>query len=196
MTQNIADSEVGICNLALGHVKDPGIADLDQPHSKAARVCKKFYAVTRDALLEDYRWNFNTRRIRFTTADLPEDSYGFSNAYLLGGGIVRVLEVDGCIDEDWTVEDGLLLVDLPAPLKGRVSIRITEPAKYSAAFVNLFSLELAVAIGGEITHDTSLLTKLEGRAEKLSKRAKKNDAKEGREKLGETVSSYIAVRSV
>jgi hypothetical protein len=54
-----------ICNLALGHLGEAPIADIDDDNTRA-RACLKHYDPTLEAVLRSHRWNFAQRR--FATA--------------------------------------------------------------------------------------------------------------------------------
>lgn len=54
-------SDVTICNLALSHLGDDRINDLNDP-TRQGRACKLHYAAARDAVLRDHPWNFATSR--------------------------------------------------------------------------------------------------------------------------------------
>lgn len=53
-------SEVDICNLALGRIKQGRIAALDED-SAEAEECARLYALARDFVLADFPWSVNTR---------------------------------------------------------------------------------------------------------------------------------------
>lgn len=66
-------SEVTICNLALSHLGDTArVASIRPPdRSVQAQLCKEFYPVARDAVLEMSSWGFSTRRVQLARVALP-----------------------------------------------------------------------------------------------------------------------------
>lgn len=194
MTSYREDSEVAICNQALGLIEHPGIASLDQPHNAAARNCRIFYANTRDRLLADYRWNFNTERGTFANVAAP--AHGYSHAYQRPGDCLRVLEVDGCASRDWIVEGERLLIDRAPPLRVRWLKRVTDPRFYTAHFVDLLAHEIALRIAGPLARRRAIKQDVLDRLEDLRAAATSADAREGRETLVEFRSSFLEARRI
>lgn len=69
-------SEVGICNLALAHLRTQSINSLQDP-SVQAQYCKLFYPVARDAVLQEHNWNGSHKLA--TLAVLDNDTYDVFN---------------------------------------------------------------------------------------------------------------------
>lgn len=189
-----ADSEVDICNQALGLIQQGSIVALDQAHSTAARTCKTYYAITRDRLLADYRWNFNTERSSFPAVTVP--TFGFRYAYAKPATCLRVLSVDGCEQDDWTIEGEHLLTDRAAPLYARWLKRVTEPRLFSAHFLDLLAHEIAIKLAPSLARQRGIANDVAERADLLRRSATRADASEGRERLAEFRSSLIAARRV
>lgn len=78
-------SEVDICNMALGHLGDPGAISSIAPSdgSVQAERCKRFYPIARSVVLEAHAWSFATRRVALSkiTNDEKPDSWAFAYAY-------------------------------------------------------------------------------------------------------------------
>lgn len=194
MVTQRADSEVDVCNLALGLIQEKSITSLDDRHSKAARECKKWYPVTRDRLQREYRWNFNTERIAFAQTDTPV--YGFPYAYVVPGDVLRVLEIDGETEEEWEVESGRILSHRNAPLAGRVLRQVPEPRKWDSHFLDLLAHELAVVVGPKIARRRAIPREILDKLQDLRRTAKSVDAREARERKPELASDFIFVRQV
>lgn len=193
-----ADSEIDICNQALGHCQAPSITGFDQANSKAARQCKLHYAVTRDRLLAEYRWNFSTKRGTLANVAAPE--FGYSHAYARPADCLRILEIDGYRRENWIVEGELILIDRAPPLKARWLWRNTEPRLMDAAFVELLSYELALKIAPALTRYRAIVREIErvlnDPDDGLRRRAKKADALEGREEIDPYESQFLEARMI
>lgn len=192
MPQFRADSETAAANLALGLLFMAPISSLDQPNSKSARQIKQWFAVIRDRLQREYRWNFNISRIPL--AEAPQAPVGFAHAYHLPGDCLRVLELIDRPREDWQAEDGLLLSDLGPPLNVRFLRRETSPGKWDPAFTELFAHELAAAAGPGLARDRRRVADLSDRADDLRRRATPVDAREGRERIIAYESSFVTAR--
>ena len=195
MVTQRADSEVDVCNLALGLIQEKSITSLDDRHSKAARECKKWYPVTRDRLLSEYRWNFNTERRTLAQAGAPP-AYGFPFAYVKPGDVLRILELNGETEEEWEVESEIILSHLGPPVAARVLYQVPEPRKWSAHFLDLLAHELAVVVGPKIARRRAIPRELLDKLQDLRAKAKSVDAREARETKPELASEFIAVRQV
>jgi len=72
-------SAVDICNLALSHLGDSAtVTSIDPPEGSAqAGHCKRFYPISRDALLEMHSWGFATRRavLALTAEEMDQWAY-------------------------------------------------------------------------------------------------------------------------
>lgn len=199
MSETRADSEVSICNLALSLLPHAPIISLDQPNSKAARRCKQHYALQRDGLLREYRWNFSTEW-RSLGASGAVPVAGFSYAYNLPADALGVFEVDGAQDEQWAVErigtTSQLTCDLTAPISAMVSILVTEPAKYDAHFVGLLSHRMAAVLSPSLTRSRELSQDVQDDMAELEKRAKQLDARQARKNEPPVVSRWLAARRI
>ena len=75
-------SKTEICNIALSHISNKEIADLDSETSEEARVCRIFYVTALTATLRDFYWPFATRTKPLTLAAVqPVKEYTYSYRY-------------------------------------------------------------------------------------------------------------------
>ena len=107
-----------------------------------------------------------------------------------------MLEIDGCVGEEWTVEGRRLLIDRPSPLHGRYLRQVTDPKEYSAHFTELLFHELALLVASPLSHDNPTLNRIESRLETLRTRATRWDAREAREKWPDPEFEFISVRRI
>lgn len=86
-------SDINIVNLALAHLGETGsVVSIDPPEGSAqANFAAQFYPIARDALLQPYPWNFNTRRIAPATLTSQTTSYAF--AYPIPGNALNIFSV-------------------------------------------------------------------------------------------------------
>ncbi len=104
-------SEVDICNLALAHLGDTAsIASLTE-NSVQARLCRQFYPVSRDALLEMNAWGFSTRRAALSQVSYTCAQWQF--AYGMPVGVLNLLAV--------------LPSDAPADIEANLSAPVNYP---------------------------------------------------------------------
>lgn len=150
-------SEVGICNISLAHIGESStISSLDEA-SAHSDLCRIFYPVARDLLLEE-GWSFNTRRALlalFSTA--PPSAWGF--CYALPNGFSNALALlpqggnDDCkVDYALETMDGgsrVLLTNEENPVL-RYTVRITDASKFSPLFVDTLTWLLASYLAGPI----------------------------------------------
>jgi hypothetical protein len=108
-TTAIGSSALVICNNALRLLGNNPINAITDDN-KSAKLCLQFYQQTVDAVLRAYTWNCATvRSLALTAATAP--AFGFSYAFALPEGCLRVLNI---LDDDtikFKIENGLLLTD-------------------------------------------------------------------------------------
>lgn len=154
-------SKVGICNLALAAIGEDSIRDFDDGN-KRARMCDRFYDVTRDYLLDQYNWSFARKQKELQQLAEPSDwtpdgTYTYaipSDCHhpvdLWPEGSIQSFEIRGnelhCSLDSAQGDDVVLIY----------TTRVLDPTKYSSQFVNILSIALAVRICMPITQDKAL----------------------------------------
>jgi len=110
-----AQSKVGICNAALGHVGVHAITDIDDS-TQGARVCKAHYESARLETLVLHPWNCAIKRRKLAqSADTPE--FGRAYKYPLPTDCLRVLTATTDSSQarndqfSYEVEQGALMTD-------------------------------------------------------------------------------------
>jgi hypothetical protein len=120
-------SEVGICNLALGHLGDgANITSISPPDGSAqSQWCSQFYPVVRDALLEMHAWGFASKR--GSLAYVTPTTNAWKYAYAAPNGVVNYLAIqDPNAPDDNTV--GLQMAGMvPDFLGAGVSVYVPQP---------------------------------------------------------------------
>jgi len=149
----MAESEVQICNMALGRVQGSPITDLETDDSKSATLCRTFYESARDATLRDHPWSFATTRQLLAissspalaptlyTYTLPEDPYCLRPLCLLNS-LDLYREARGY---PFTVEGRVLLTDMYAAGLKYIA-RITDPGEFDALFTDALAWRLAAEL--------------------------------------------------
>lgn len=76
-------SKIEICNLALGFLGEPPIADMDEK-APSAEACKLYFRPALSELLREHPWNFAATRERLVPLELPSawaNEYTYAYAY-------------------------------------------------------------------------------------------------------------------
>lgn len=89
MSLSAPDSEVDICNMALSHLKQSSIAQIDPPSSKVETLCALWYHQIRQETLRSHPWNFAGARVQLTPDSGATPDFGFSHAYALPSDWIR-----------------------------------------------------------------------------------------------------------
>lgn len=87
-------TETDICNIALGRIGvSKTIADLDTEQSKEARLCRMYYRLARDEVLERVPWAFAMRAKPLQPLTPAELVPGWTNAYAMPTDAASIVEV-------------------------------------------------------------------------------------------------------
>src|SRR4051812_37665059 len=179
----MATSETQICNIALRHLAAATIQSLTE-RSAPAKACNDLYEQTRDEVLEAFAWPFCTAIDNLAlVAEQPNAEWAYSYQYPNAIAFRRILS-GSRIDTHqsrvpFRIANGasgkLIFTDMP-DAQGEWSVRVTDPARFSAAFVQALALKLASylgpAIGGELA--TKLADRALGRYESQLSQARAN----------------------
>lgn len=179
----MATSNVAIANRALQHLGAARISDLSQD-SKSAREMNTAFVPVRDALLEEYDWNFAITRV--SQAKLSgEDPYEGLNRFLLPDDFIRLLIDDetatkSTTEKDWQIENAaegrVLMTADDSPLNYRYIAQITDPTRFSKAFDETLAVDLAINTCYAITGSGTLLDRLGAARTRMVNRAKRTNA--------------------
>jgi hypothetical protein len=161
----MAVSDVSISNRALQKLGAGLIVSLDDDNAKGRAMNLAFEPVRR-AELRRRRWRFSIKRTTLAAlADAPDSDYAYQyqlpNDYLRlieGGDICATADLAdyrGGVEGLYSVEGGLLLTDLPAPLSIRYIADITDASLFDSAFVESFATRLALECCEVITESSS-----------------------------------------
>ena len=164
----MANTEVSICNQALGRIgAKPPIQSLTEK-SENARQCNTFYASVRDAVLRSHPWNCAIHRSTITAlAETPDSDYDNQFQLPTNPWCLRMLQVGTREDRpiEWRVEGRRLLTN-----EDRTPIvyikRITDTNEFDALLVDALVLKLALKIVMPLTSSAviqkSIIDELEG----------------------------------
>ena len=167
-------SVVEICSMALGHLKVPPIASVDE-RSEPARACNLYYAQARDEVLRAYPWPFATRFADLALVqEAPTVEWGYSYRYptdcahfrriLSGAGRneTRAMRVPFRLARD--ADGRLIFTDQPTAV-AEYTAQVEDPNEYDADFVGAVALRFAVYVAPRVTQGDQL--RLGDRAQRL-----------------------------
>lgn len=184
-----------IANLALGHLGQYRITDIDEQSPPAVAV-RDAWAMARDAVLRAHHWNFATTPVVLSQlATAP--AFGWAYQWQLPADFLKLVSVNGVFsgtrDTEFTIRGNLLLTN---EQKAEVEyVRcVTECELWDSQFVMLFGLELAQLIAPRLTLSGG--NALAERAERAGLLATHSDAIDSRPHVirAETNSRYQMAR--
>ncbi len=154
-------SEVSICNRALsilGH--EPLLALSDD--TNAGRTMNATYSDVRDAEHDRHRWRHTFKRATLA-ASVTNPDFDYARQFQLpsdfirlveGGDIYKVADLNDYrtgTNEDWSIEGGMLLTHLAAPLRIRYIARIVDTALFPPSFAESLACRIAFEACERIT---------------------------------------------
>lgn len=190
--------ETSICNLALARLSETAVMSLDD-ETQAARYCKRFYAQTRDAVLQSHAWNFALARVLLTRL-AEEPASGWAHQYALPVDCLRILQVNGY---EWHQRQGLFETEGRALLTDaevanvRYIRQVTDATLFTPLFIEALAVKLASQLAQPLTGSRELPTQLLTEYERIiGPKARRLDAFEGKPKakLPWVTSALVAAR--
>ena len=190
--------ETSICNLALARLSETAIMSLDD-ETQPARYCKRFYAQTRDAVLQSHAWNFAIARVLLSRL-AEEPIAGWAHQYALPVDCLRILQVNGY---EWHERQGLFETEGRALLTDaevanvRYIRQVTDANLFTPLFSEALAVKLAAQLAQPLTGSRELPTQLLTEYERIiGPKARRLDAFEGRPKvkLPWVTSALVAAR--
>lgn len=159
-------SNVEIANSALTKVGATRITALTD-NIKAAREINAVFEIRRDYLLRTHNWSFAMTRTTLPALD-DAPAWGYTSLYQLPTDCLRVVQVDdmwvvpgladytsGPDSEPYKITGRRIETDIGAPLKLRYIKRVTDPAQFDAAFVEVFASDLADQVCEALTQSNT-----------------------------------------
>lgn len=161
-------SQTDICNDALTLLGAAAInAITDQLNQ--ARALNAVWNLERDSELRKHRWKFSIARAAMPALASAPASGPYTQWFELPAGCLRVLEVGDSYPgadlsdyrsspttDDYMIEGGKVLSNLPAPLSIRFVQQVTDPTQWDSAFCSLFATRLAYVTCFRITQSNGL----------------------------------------
>ena len=159
-------SNVQIANSALTKLGASRITALTD-NVKAAREINAIFELRRDYLLRTHNWSFAMTRTSLPALD-ETPAWGYTTLYQLPTDCLRVVQVNdtwvvpglsdytsGPDSEPYKITGRRIETDIGAPLKLRYIKRVTDPAQFDAAFVEVFASDLADQVCEALTQSNT-----------------------------------------
>lgn len=150
------NSNIDICNLALGHLGANKINNIETPTTKEEIICANYYDIARQNLYRDCRFQFtmyrtslpkeetqNTFIFKNTSAKFPKDYIDL--LYLVVGD--RILVNDG---KTYRINGNRIITNLEAPYNICYIKDITDVSEMTSDFKLLLSFYLASLIANNL----------------------------------------------
>jgi len=155
---------ITVCNLALGELRAPPIADIDEATTEAAE-CRRYYAHCLKLLLERFDWSFATRIASLAELTVNPRASEWAHAYMppatmataqrlvppAGGwpGATGTMPVAPVLTRPFIIEDGVLFSQVPGAILEYTTREVSEadmPALFSDALAYALAARLAVPL--------------------------------------------------
>jgi len=188
-------SEVSIVNRALRLLKVAPITTIGE-NSESGEWAAAVYEGARDALLQEYPWNFAMKR-EALSASPTAPAWGYSAAYPLPADCLRVLSIEGEPDEltePWIVEAGSILTDAGAPLYIRYIEKVTNPGRFSPTFTEALVARIAAEGAYSFTGNVAREQLMNELYQVRLAIARRYDAQEGTPEPGPVADDWLRAR--
>lgn len=185
-----ASSEIEICNRGLQKVGESQITSFDDP-TKQARECKRLYSFARDTLQRLYLWNFCKKRGVLPALAAAPNTNEYERQFSLPSDFLRLIDVQ--IEEEWSLEGGVILTNAAAPLYIIYGARVTDTTKFDSLFTETLSAYISVELTEIFTQDRFKKESLFQQFNLLLSQAKATDAKE-QHPMGLEESTWVTSR--
>lgn len=196
-----AEDELGAANGALAHLGEGRLSSISE-NRPAALYVRDHFANVRDALLRRHDWNFASRWETLSQdPTLPEGT--FTKSYPLPADCIRVIELKGALEDDWSVEAvtvevngamedvNILSTDFIAP-RIRFTRQVTSIGAWDALFLEIFELKLAAKIAPLLNRANG--PDLDAQGEAKMPAGRKADSREKARSRVPATGSYLDVR--
>lgn len=187
----VIDSEVAVCNKALGLIGDKIITALDED-SKAGRLCTLLYGQCRDAVQRAHPWNCCISRATLPAlSSTPDWGYDYEYALPTDPYCLRVLHMED-LSYEFKIERRKLLTNEDS-CKILYVARIVAVAEWDKLLVDAVAARLAHELAIPITDSRTLAETRWALYESILSEARSIDAQEGTPEIFE-VNTWINAR--
>ncbi len=196
-------ADIDIVNLALSKLGITPIDNFDDlNNSKAANLAKGSYDIYLRSVMGQYPWDFCTDFYQLSAATLDSKVYGYSAAFDIPSGTLRVYAVQDQSSEDgaeWKVTGGQILTNL-ADANGQIKAQIISFERnvesYPASFVDALAERCAAEWASTLIGSASETEERDIRRKDKVRDAMSDDGGVGSPIRTTTVASVLRVRGV
>lgn len=170
MSLSAPDSEVDICNLALSHLKQKPIRQIDPATTDVEEKCALHYHQIRQETLRMHPWNFALARA-VLNPDATAPAFGFTHRFLLPTGCLRYIGryddlgnriLNNDLSDDYEIEGRYLLLN--GEDNESINIRYVDDfqtvIKMDALFRGLFAINMAIILSPNFSSSEGRVTTL------------------------------------
>jgi len=198
----VAGSEIDICNLALGHLRQGSIASFDE-RSPAGKQCRTFYRQAIDTATRAMDWPFARAFVPgVLVGGASSPGYRFGYVYPAGCLAVREIARADRLSDPTPYEisrfggDRVIFTNATAPVF-RCTVLVEDVTDYDVQFVEAASFLLAMHLAMPLTGKVSLTDAMRKLAAEAVAKAQADAANEDTNDIGEDpVPDWLAVRGV
>jgi hypothetical protein len=135
-----------------------------------ARAINAVWNLERDNELRAHVWKFSITRAALGAVESAPASGPYTSQFQLPAQCLRVLMVgdsfpgadlsdyrSGPPNQDYAIEGGKVLTNLPAPLSIRYVQQVTDPGLFDAAFAKMLACRIAKAVCFRLTNSTEMI---------------------------------------
>lgn len=164
-------SVIEICNLALAHIGQGSINDLEEL-SPQAKKCNLFYTNTRDSMLRQFPWNFSTKSILLSQIDTVTPGWDYTYQYpptvLWLRKVFEIGNVDPDIPNEYEIvttgTEKYICCDLYQAY-AKCTIRVEDTTLFDPLFSEVLTYKLAMDLCMPLTNSSNktqeIMTKLQ-----------------------------------
>jgi hypothetical protein len=158
----MVESDVDICNIALGKLGADVITSLTQ-NSKSARLCNKYWAHVRDLILRGHDWNCaSTYASIASLADVPiPDDWDYQYQLPVDPYCLNIRELPDAKTAPYKVVGRTLYTNESSPIVIRYTQRMTNVADMDVLLVDVIACKLAEQMAYDLTHSASVADRME-----------------------------------
>jgi hypothetical protein len=159
-----------ICNLALTHIGNDTITDINDTADSNARICKLFYEPTRDLVLREYPWNF-AKRVKLGVAIAGVTVPGWTYFYAIPSECLFIRAIYNTATYGAASPDKyekmlnpdtntLLIATNTENAYIEYTAAVTDPNLFEPAFVKALAYRLAAEIAEKLTGKGAIVNRL------------------------------------
>ena len=157
-------SEVSICNQAIGWLGGNPITSFTD-NTVEAQLCGINYPLLRDAVLEEGKWTFATKRIKLLpSAQAP--AQGYSHRFEVPSTVMTVIRCTQYADDkefkqdlDWRLEEEFILTNVDE-LYAKCIVNVTDVKKFTNTFNQALAARIAADLAAPLTESTTKETRM------------------------------------